>query len=263
MKGRVLVIAGSDSGGGAGIQGDIKTITCLGGYAATAITALTAQNTLGVHGIHDVPEDFIALQIHVVLEDIGADCIKIGMLHKHSVIETVATTLEKSAAHIPIVLDPVMVAKGGHALLEPDAIEMLKTRLIPRATIVTPNIPEAEHLSGVAINDKTTMKEAGAKLLALGCDSVLLKGGHIQAEKLTDILFTPNGTHEFEAQRIDTPHTHGTGCTMASAIAASFAQGDAVYDAVEKAHTYVQAAIKASPKLGNGHGPLSHNVIIK
>ena len=214
---RVLIIAGSDSGGGAGIQGDIKTVTCLGGYAATAITALTAQNTQGVFGILDIPNDFIAQQIELVLSDIGADCIKIGMLSTCGIIETIATSLAPYA-YIPLVLDTVMFAKGGAPLLQPDAVDALKSLLIPRATIITPNIPEAEHLTGIKIDSVTDMKNAGKSLLALGAKAVLIKGGHASGDVVTDILLSGDDELVLTAQRIDTRHTHGTGCAMASAI---------------------------------------------
>ena len=257
MIGRVLIIAGSDSGGGAGIQGDIKTVTCLGGYAATAITALTAQNTQGVFGIHDVPDEFIRQQITLVLDDIGADAIKTGMLHKASVIETIANLLPRT---IPFILDPVMFAKGGAALLQPDALETLKKRLIPLATIITPNIPEAEYLSGMQIRSTKDMQTAAEKILALGCKAVLLKGGHLEGELLTDILVSDTGTQVFNSSRLHTKHTHGTGCTLASAIATGLAQGMTLADAVIRARNYVRKAIENAPGLGKGHGPLGHNV---
>lgn len=259
--GRVLIIAGSDSGGGAGIQGDIKTVTCLGGYAATAITALTAQNTQGVFGIHDVPEDFIARQIRLVLEDIGADCIKIGMLHKASVIETIAASLA-AYPNIPLVLDTVMFAKGGAPLLQPDAVDALKTLLVPHATIITPNIPEAEHLTGLAIRTTVDMKKAAEKLLTLGTGAVLVKGGHADDTTVTDILLGNSLDIALESPRIATRHTHGTGCTFASAIATGIAHGLPLEQAVRRAHGYVAAAIAHAPAIGHGHGPLGHNYMI-
>lgn len=255
--GRVLIIAGSDSGGGAGIQADIKTVTCLGGYAATAITALTAQNTLGVFGIHDVPEKFIIQQIKLVLDDIGADVLKTGMLSKASVISAVADTIAKYP-DIPLVLDPVMFAKGGAALLEPNSLNSLKTKLIPRATIITPNIPEAEYLADMVIKTVDDMRRAAAQILKLGCKSVLLKGGHLDGETVTDLLLTQNGERIFEHPRINSKNTHGTGCTLASAIATGIAQKINIIDAVIRARNYVFEAIKTAPNLGNGHGPLNH-----
>lgn len=261
-KGRVLIIAGSDSGGGAGIQGDIKTVTCLGGYASTAITALTAQNTTGVFGIHDVPDDFIRQQITLVLDDIGADAIKTGMLHKTSVIHTIADTLG-GYVHIPLILDPVMFAKGGAALLQGDAITSLKTQLIPKAALITPNIPEAEALADMTIHSVEDMKQAAQKIMSLGCTAVLLKGGHREEDTVTDILVTPDGIETFTHPRLHTPHTHGTGCTMASAIATGIAQGLTMVETVSRARGYVRSAIEHAPGLGQGHGPLRHNFMIK
>jgi hydroxymethylpyrimidine/phosphomethylpyrimidine kinase len=255
---RVLAIAGSDSGGGAGIQADIKAITALGAYAATAITALTAQNTLGVHGVHMVPPAFIAQQIAVVLTDIGADAIKTGMLGDVATIETVADALARHAAGIPLVLDPVMVAKGGARLLDPGAVDALIRHLLPKATVLTPNLPEAEVLSGRPIPDAAAMHDAAKALLNLGVPAVLLKGGHLPGNELIDLLATADGVEAFSAARIETRHTHGTGCTMASAIAAGLAQGMTLRDAVCRARDYVRAAIAAAPGFGRGHGPLNH-----
>ena len=258
MNGRVLIVAGSDSGGGAGIQADIKTVTMLGAFAMTAITALTAQNTEGVHGVLPVDPAFIRQQMEVVLDDIGADAIKTGMLHDAAVIETVATVLEERAPNLPLVLDPVMVAKGGAPLIQTDAIETLKHRLAPRAAVLTPNLPEAEILSGRAIGDLAAMREAARELLGLGCRAVLLKGGHLPGDVVHDLLATASGIREWQSRRIDSRHTHGTGCTLASAIAAGLAQGMAVEAAVERAREYVQRAIAAAPGFGRGHGPLDH-----
>ena len=262
-RGRVLIIAGSDSGGGAGIQGDLKTVQALGGYGMTAMTALTAQNTLGVFGIHPVPEAFIAQQMQLCLSDIGADSIKTGMLHSASVIETIVQTLDAFYADsetkpLPLVVDPVMVAKGGSPLLAAEALEALKTLLIPRAAILTPNLPEAELLLGrtIAADDRI---EAALELLMLGCQSVLLKGGHAEGALLTDILVAdgiPPVT--FTIARRDTVHTHGTGCAFASAIATGLAQQLPLVDAVARAHAYVQGAIARAPGFGQGHGPLGH-----
>ena len=261
MQGRVLVIAGSDSGGGAGIQGDIKTITCLGGYAATAITALTAQNTQGVFGIHQVPEAFIAQQIQLVLDDIGADAIKIGMLHKASVIDTIADTLTPYG-HIPLILDTVMFAKGGAPLLQTSAIANLKTQLIPKAALITPNIPEAEYLTGITITNEDDMLRAAEIILTLGCQAVLLKGGHLEGDVVTDILYSPEATTRFTSPRQQTQNTHGTGCTLASAIATGIAQKLPLADTVKRAHSYVAEAISHAPNLGKGHGPLGHNYML-
>jgi hydroxymethylpyrimidine/phosphomethylpyrimidine kinase len=258
MNGRVLIVAGSDSGGGAGIQADIKTVTMLDAFAMTAITALTAQNTEGVHGVLTIDPAFIRQQMEVVLEDIGADAVKTGMLHDAAVIETVASVLEQRAPAIPLVLDPVMVAKGGAPLIRSDAIDALKTLLVPRAAVLTPNLPEAEILCGRTIADIAAMREAARALLALGCDAVLLKGGHLDGDTVYDILATEAGLTEWTSPRIATRHTHGTGCTLASAIAAGLAQGMAVAAAVERARDYVQRAIASAPGLGRGHGPLDH-----
>jgi len=263
VPGRVLIIAGSDSGGGAGIQGDSKTVTCLGGYATNAITALTAQNTLGVQGIYPIPPAFIAQQIDSIMSDIGADSFKSGMLHSEEVIETVALSL-KPHRKIPYVLDPVMFAKGGAALLEPHALSALKAKLIPLATLVTPNIPEAEYLAGMKIHTLDDMIAAARRIMALGCRAVLLKGGHLEDETVSDFLLEQN--HEplrLVSQRIHTAHTHGTGCTLASAIATGLAQGMPLVAAVKRAHTYVQQAILNAPKLGAGHGPLGHGFTVR
>ena len=258
MKGRVLIVAGSDSGGGAGIQADIKTVTMLGAFAMTAITALTAQNTDGVFGVLPIDPAFIRQQMEVVLDDLGADAVKTGMLHDAPVIETVTAVLAERAPNVPLVLDPVMVAKGGAPLIQTDAIETLKRRLIPRAAVLTPNLPEAEILCGQTIGDLAAMREAARALLGLGCRAVLLKGGHLPGETVHDLLATASGIREWQSPRIDSRHTHGTGCTLASAVAAGLAQGLAIEDAVERARDYVQRAIASAPGYGRGHGPLDH-----
>ena len=253
---RVLIIAGSDPGGGAGIQADIKTVSMLGGYAATAITALTAQNTQGVFGVHPVPPDFIRQQISLVLDDIGADALKTGMLHDTATIEAVAETIAPCKA--PLVLDPVMIAKGGAPLLQSDAIEALKTQLLPKAALITPNIPEAEALSGVTINSPEQMREAAQRIAELGPKAVLVKGGHLDSERIIDILYINESFAEFEQPRIASSNTHGTGCTLASAIAAGLAGGMGLPQAVERAQRYVWQAIASAPQIGSGHGPLNH-----
>jgi hydroxymethylpyrimidine/phosphomethylpyrimidine kinase len=258
VRGRVLIIAGSDSGGGAGIQADIKTVSMLDGYAATAITALTAQNTEGVFGVLPIPPDFIRRQIEAVLDDIGADAIKTGMLHDAAVIETVAAVLRERAPGVPLVVDPVMVAKGGARLIDPEAIDVLKGLLISQADIVTPNLPEAEILSGTKIGSVAEMQAAGKALLALGCRAVLVKGGHLSGETVSDVLITAQGTRVWESARLATRHTHGTGCTLASAIAAGLAQRSSIEGAVDRARAFVQRAIASAPGLGRGHGPLDH-----
>lgn len=262
MKGRVLICAGSDSGGGAGIQADIKAVTALGGFAMTAVTALTAQNTLGVQGVFPVPTEFIAAQIASVMDDLGADAIKTGMLHDTPTINLVCDELLARAPGVPLVADPVMVAKGGHRLLAPDAVEALKRRLMPLVTVLTPNIPEAEVLAGMEIRTEADMLHAAEVLLTLGVPAVLLKGGHMEGEVLVDLLATPDGITRFEELRIATPHTHGTGCTLASAIATGLAQGMALLPAVERARRYVRAAIQRAPGFGAGHGPLDHGVTL-
>ena len=258
MTGRVLIIAGSDSGGGAGIQADLKTVTALKGYAATAITALTAQNTLGVHNVLSVETDFLQEQMRVVLHDIGADCLKTGMLHSAEVIEAVCAVIEADASDIPLVVDPVMVAKGGASLLDIDSVGSLRERLLPLARIITPNIPEAETLLGGTISSLDDMKRSAEKLLDMGPGAVLIKGGHMSGNRLTDVLLDADGFHLFETDRVETVHTHGTGCTTASAIAAGIAQGLQLPAAVKRAQAYVAAAIRAAPGIGQGHGPIDH-----
>jgi hydroxymethylpyrimidine/phosphomethylpyrimidine kinase len=263
-RARVLIVAGSDSGGGAGIQADIKTVTALGGYAATAITALTAQNTQGVFGVHPVPADFIRLQMRLVLDDIGADCLKTGMLHSAEVIAAVVEVVADRAPRTPLVVDPVMVAKGGAALLEPAAVEAVKRLLLPRATVITPNIPEAEALLGARIASAVDMDRAVKALLALGPEAALLKGGHMPGNEIRDLLATSDGRiTAFASPRIDTPHTHGTGCTLASAIATGLAQNMSLVDAVARARDYVLEAIRRAPGLGTGHGPLDHGHTVR
>ncbi len=257
-SGRVLIVAGSDSGGGAGIQADLKTVTALGGYAATAITALTAQNTRGVFGIVGVEPAFIAQQMQLVLEDIGADCIKTGMLHNAAVIETVVETLDREAVGIPVVVDPVMFAKGGDCLLDPAARDTLIERLLPRAAVITPNVREAEALSGLAIRQPDDLAAAARRLLERGPAAVLVKGGHLAGDTVTDWLVWRSGEEAFTAPRAISRNTHGTGCTLASAIATGLAQGLALTVAVERALAYVREAIRTAPGLGKGCGPLNH-----
>ena len=259
----MLIIAGSDSGGGAGIQADIKTITTLGAYAATAITALTAQNTIGVQGILPVAPDFVKRQIDSVLSDIGADCIKTGMLLDHSVIEVAGETIEKAAPTVPLVVDPVMVASTGARLLDPRALDALERRFIARAALVTPNAPEAEALTGQAIATLDDMRRAADGLMRLGAKAVMVKGGHVAGDRVRDLVVTASESFILEATRVETQHTHGTGCTLASAIAAGLAGGMALRAAIERAHAYVQQAIRTAPGLGGGHGPLNHAWMIK
>jgi hydroxymethylpyrimidine/phosphomethylpyrimidine kinase len=258
MRGRVLIVAGSDSGGGAGIQADIKTVTALDAYAMTAVTALTAQDTLGVHGVVPVDPAFIRRQMELCLDDIGADAIKTGMLHDSGVIEAVAATVAARAPKAAFVVDPVMVAKGGAKLLQDEAIAAVRRRLAPLATVMTPNTEEAAALTGAALASPADMERAGRAILALGCRAVLMKGGHLPGPVVHDLLVEPSGVTRFESPRIDTRATHGTGCTLASAIAAGLAQGLALADAVRRARAYVQEAIRRAPGLGKGHGPLNH-----
>jgi len=262
LRGRVLVVAGSDSGGGAGIQADIKAITALGAYATTAITALTAQDTLRVHGIHPVPPSFVRAQMVAVLSDIGADAIKTGMLGDAQTIEAVAGVLAAQNPKPPLVLDPVMIAKGGTRLLPEDALATLKRVLLPHASLLTPNVPEAEELAGMEIVDIASMHHAAEAMLTLGVPAVLLKGGHLPGDEVVDLLATEAGTQTFASPRIATRHTHGTGCTLASAIAAGLAQGLDLIDAVRRARAFVHAAIATAPGFGAGHGPLNHAITV-
>ena len=232
----------------------------LGAYACTAITALTAQDTTGVHAIHPVPPDFIRQQIEVALADPGADALKTGMLGDAATIEAVAQAL--AGIGLPLVVDPVMVAKGGAALLRTDALAALKRVLLPLAALITPNVPEAELLTGLAVEDLPGMRRAAARLLGLGAPAVLLKGGHLPGETVTDLLATPMATLELTRPRLQTRHTHGTGCTLATAIACGLAAGMRLPDAVNRARDYVQAAIAAAPGIGAGHGPLGHLVTL-
>lgn len=255
---RVLVIAGSDSGGGAGIQADIKTITALGGYAMTALTAVTVQDTTGVHGIHAVPLSVIREQIRACLSDIGADAIKTGMLGTAEIVVAVAEEMAALAKHVPLIVDPVMVAKGGARLLAADAIEALRSRLLPLAAVVTPNAPEAEALTGVRIATPDDQERAGRVLCDMGAGAALVKGGHLASDTLTDVLVEGARIRRFVSPRIETASTHGTGCTLASALAAGIAQGLSVEAATARARAYVRAAILAAPGFGRGHGPLNH-----
>ncbi|MQX36302.1 bifunctional hydroxymethylpyrimidine kinase/phosphomethylpyrimidine kinase [Roseospira navarrensis] len=257
-RGRVLIVAGSDSGGGAGIQADIKSVTALGGFAMTAITALTAQNTRGVHGVHGIPVDFVVQQMRVVLDDLGADAVKTGMMGLPDVIEAVADALADLAPDVPLVVDPVMMAKGGHALLDPSAEATLRTRLVPRATVLTPNAPEAEALTGRPIATVADLEEAGRALLDMGPRAVLMKGGHLEGETVTDLLIGPDGVVRMDAPRIASTATHGTGCTLASALACGIAQGLPLEQAVSRARAYVRCAMETAPGFGSGHGPMNH-----
>jgi hydroxymethylpyrimidine/phosphomethylpyrimidine kinase len=259
VEGRVLIVAGSDSGGGAGIQADLKTVTILDVFGATAITALTAQNTLGVHGVVLVEPAFVARQMAVVLDDIGADCIKTGMLPTAEVVEAVVRTYERHARGVPLVVDPVMVAKGGARLVDEPAVKAIALRLLPIAALCTPNTAEAEVLSGVPVRSVDDLGRAADVLLAKGAGAVLMKGGHLDGDTVYDLLRTADGDERlFEGPRLTSAHTHGTGCTLASAIAALTARGHRLVDAVAQARDYVREAIRTAPGLGGGHGPLNH-----
>lgn len=255
-----LTIAGSDSGGGAGIQADLKTFSALGVYGASVITALTAQNTRAVDGIHDAPPEFVVLQLETVLDDLAVRCIKIGMLSSVAIIEAVAAVLRNHPT-IPVVLDPVMVAKSGDKLLGTDAHKALVEHLIPLATVLTPNVPEAAILLSHPDAQSAAELESQAKqLMELGCQAVLMKGGHMDGAMCEDLLFTGSDQHTFSHPRIKTTNTHGTGCTLSSAIAAGLAKGNELAPAVSKATDYVHEAIMAADELnvGQGHGPVHH-----
>lgn len=260
--GSVLTVAGSDSGGGAGIQGDLKTITLLGGYASSVISCLTAQNTLGVHSTYQPPAGFFSAQLHAVLRDIPVDVIKTGMLHSAEIIESLAETLDHYPNRV-LIIDPVMTAKGGWDLLEKEARAALVSLLLPRCHLITPNIPEAEQLTGLSITDEPGMISAAHALRRLGAKNVLLKGGHLGGDSSTDILVEGTEVHRFAAKRIHHGNTHGTGCTYASAIATLLAQGEALPKAVSLAKEFVTAAIYHARSLGSGHGPLNHYLAAK
>lgn len=257
---KALTIAGSDSGGGAGIQADLKTFSACGVYGASVITALTAQNTCGVEGILPIPIDFIQQQLATTFADIAFDAVKIGMLGNADRVHTVAKFLS-GIPELTLVLDPVIYAKSGDALLEPDAIDRLKQELIPMATLITPNLPEAALLLGTP--EATTLKEmeqTARELYKLGSSAVLLKGGHLRGEQSPDILFDGENINYFHTRRIATQNTHGTGCTLASAITAELAKGEDMLSAVTQAKSYIQAAIQAANqlKVGKGKGPVHH-----
>jgi len=260
---RVLIIAGSDSSGGAGIQADLKTVTALGGYGMSAVTAITAQNTLGVHDVHAIPVQTISRQIEVTLGDMGADVIKTGMLATREVIEAVAEILTVQAKAVPRIIDPVMVATSGDKLLAENAIGALKSLLIEGAGLVTPNAPEAQILTGKAVEDVNGQRRAAEALLEAGAKAALVKGGHVEGKIISDVLQTQYEEHIFESARIETDQTHGTGCTLASAIAAHFGGGLALPDAVYASREYLLGAIRNAPGFGAGAGPVHHGWKIK
>jgi len=255
MMPRVLTVAGSDSGGGAGIQADLKTIALLGGFGMSAVTALTAQNTRGVKGIHEVPADFVALQMDMVISDIGVDAMKTGMLCSPAIIRVVARKIRQYRIH-RVVVDPVMVAKGGARLLAPEGEEVLRKELIPLAQILTPNIPESEVLTGRKIKGLKGMREAARRIHGMGAAHVLVKGGHLSGSAV-DVFFDGRNFFEFPGVRLPTPHTHGTGCTLSAVLALELAQGTSPRRAVERAKAFVTSAIQFSLPLGGGNGPVN------
>ena len=254
---RVLTIAGSDSGGGAGIEADLKTFTALGVYGMVALTSVTAQNTVGVTAISDLDPELIAAQIDAVASDIGVDALKTGMLSHAAIIEVVADRIRHYDLS-NLVIDPVMVAKSGDALLQPQACDCLKRELLPLARVVTPNIPEAETLTGLTIHSVDDVHEAARRIHAMGPAFVLIKGGHLPGNSATDHLFDGNTFSVLSVERVDTRHTHGTGCTYSAAIAVYLGKGLVVSDALSCAKAYVTGAIQNSFALGSGHGPLNH-----
>jgi len=260
MTSVALTIAGSDSGGGAGIQADLKTFAALGVYGVSVITALTAQNTRSVSAIHNVPADFVAAQIDAVFADFKIGAVKIGMLSQAAIVDAVAEALARHRAHT-IVLDPVMVASSGGRLLDASAVDVLRGRLIPRALVVTPNLPEAAALTGASLaRDEREMEVQAREILSLGARHVLIKGGHGSGEESVDLLVGQGDTVRLAAKRIDTKNTHGTGCTLSSAIAAELAKGRDLVTACRNAKAYLTATIAAADQLnvGHGHGPLHH-----
>ncbi len=264
IQGRVLIIAGSDSGGGAGIQADIKTVTALGGYAMTAITALTVQNTLGVTDVHEAPTDIVRAQINAVMSDLGADVWKTGMLGSAAHVRAVIEAFYAVGDGVPVVVDPVMIAKGGASLLADDAVQIVRDELAPIAAIITPNAPEAERLTGIPVHDLDGQKRAAEYLLGrLGAWTALVKGGHIPGRIVRDVFISGDGMELYESPRIDTRATHGTGCTFASAIATLMAQGMSPAEAVPRAREYVMRAIAAAPGFGKGHQPLGHGWTVR
>ena len=252
-----LTIAGSDSGGGAGIQADLKTFAAHGVYGTCAVTAITAQNTRGVTAWEPVATALVAAQIDAVASDIGADAVKTGMLANAAIVQAVAEAVTRLTLPF-LVVDPVMIAKGGDRLLEPAAVEAVRARLLPLAHVVTPNIPEAEELAGMSIRSLDEMRVAGRRILQLGPRVVLVKGGHLEGEESVDIACIGGDVLEFRGERIPSRHTHGTGCTLASAIAANLALGHDVREAIGRARAYVEGAIRHAPGIGAGHGPLGH-----
>lgn len=258
--GRVLIIAGSDSSGGAGIQADIKACAAFGAYSMTAITAITAQNTVGVHRVELIDPEIVTAQINACVEDIGVDVIKIGMLGSEDIIRAVHAAIEPLDALV--VLDPVMVATSGDRLLDKGAVALMKELMVPISDLVTPNIPEAEILTGMSITDTDEMSRAGEVLIEMGGYAALMKGGHLDMKSIVDILISDEGASVMTGPRIYSRHRHGTGCTLASAAAAALALGATMEEAVSSARDYVFEAIRTAPKLGQGHGPLNHGLAL-
>jgi hydroxymethylpyrimidine/phosphomethylpyrimidine kinase len=257
VRPRALTVAGSDSGGGAGIQADLKTFSAFGVYGASVITAITAQNTVGVRAIHDVPVDVVAAQIDAVMEDIGADAAKTGMLSSPEIIATVADRL-KAHRLSALVVDPVMVAKSGDRLLREDAVQALRELLLPLAAVITPNAPEAAVLSGIEVVDLSSAREAARRIHDLGPGLVVVKGGHLEGDTSDDLVWDGRSFEVLSGRRIDTRHTHGTGCTFSAAIAACLARGRSPMDAAREARAFLQGAIEHAEPLGHGHGPVNH-----
>ena len=257
MLKQVLTIAGSDSGGGAGIQADLKAMSANGTYAASAITSITAQNTQGVTAIYDLPESIVEAQIDAVFDDFDVAAVKTGMLSSSSLTELVSRKLQQYRASC-VVVDPVMVSKSGHDLLRPDAVESFKRHLIPLAYVVTPNVHEAERLTGLTIRSLADARRAAKALHQLGCRHVLIKGGHLFERPATDLLYDGRFFRVYRGEWIDTPHTHGTGCTYAAALSAHLALGKLLPDAVDAAKRYVTGAIRHGLAIGRGHGPTHH-----
>jgi hydroxymethylpyrimidine kinase/phosphomethylpyrimidine kinase len=258
-KSKVLIIAGSDSSGGAGIQADIKTVTALGSYAMTAVTAVTCQNTKGVKAITSIPVKILQKQIIMVLDDIGANTVKIGMLHNTAIIKCVYRILKKYKIK-NIILDPVMISKGGSRLVNNNSIKYLKKLLLPLCKVVTPNIPEAEVLTGYSISNKTDMIKAAKKIISMGAKNVLLKGGHLKNKMIFDILVSKKKIKIFPKRKIKTRHTHGTGCTLSSALATCLSQKKNIYKSCKISLKYVDQGIATAPGYGKGFGPLNHLV---
>ena len=262
IKSKILIIAGSDSSGGAGIQADVKTATCLGSYAMTAITAVTVQNTNGVKSVIPIPVNEIYNQIIFTVKDIKPDAVKIGMLHSTGTINKIISSLNKIKTK-KIILDPVMVAKGGSKLISNKAIQLMKNKLIKKVNLITPNLPEAEILTGIKINSKKDMISAAKKLINLGAQNVLIKGGHFKSKTVNDIFVNEDEIKIFSNKRLKTKNTHGTGCTLSTAITSFFSCGKTLKKSCELGIKYVNSAILTNPKIGKGHGPINHLNSIK